>query len=311
MEHEVSLASAQMIFDHLDTTQFDPYVVTISKESLWAFPDGAEYLADDAVARLREDADIVFIALHGEFGEDGAVQSLFDDAGVRYTGSGSKASMLGMDKIVSRDMFRAKGIAVPHSWFFVREEFVRSQGDIIGNIQNKFSFPLVIKPADRGSSVGVSIVPDATKLVEAVRLALECSEQVLVEEFIKGMELAAGVIEQGGKLTALPIVEISPKKGAFFDYVSKYTEGGADEIVPARISEEVSKKVQKIAEDAHRIIGCRGYSRTDMIIRASDSQIYVLEINTLPGMTKTSLLPKAAHAAGIEFPALLTTILEA
>ncbi len=311
-EHEVSLASAQMIFEHLDREKYDPFVVIISKDNLWVFPDGKEYGQGDAMQRMRDEEDVVFalLALHGEFGEDGTVQTLLDTAGIRYTGSGAKASLLGMDKIVSRDMFRAQGIAVPHSWFFVREEFIRNQGDIIGNIQTKFSFPLVIKPADRGSSVGVSIVPDATKLVEAIRGAFEHSEQVLVEEFVVGMEIAAGVIEKNGEAIALPLVEISPKKNTFFDYASKYSDDGAEEVVPARISDEMTKKVQEIAKDTHMIIQCRGYSRTDMIIRKSDNQVYVLEINTLPGLTKTSLLPKAAEAVGINFPKLLDMIIE-
>lgn len=311
-EHDVSLASAQMIFEYLDRTKYDPFVVVISRDSLWVFPDGKEYNETDGVARIRHEEDVVFalLALHGEFGEDGTVQALLDTAGIRYTGSGAKASMLGMDKIVSRDMFRAKGIAVPHAWFFVREEFVRNQGDIIGSIQNKFTFPLVIKPADRGSSVGISIVSDATKLVEAIREALEYSEQILVEEFIAGMELTAGVIEKDGEVIALPLVEITPKKNTFFDYESKYAEGGAEEIVPARISDEMTKKVQSIAKDTHTILGCRGYSRTDFIVRKSDNQIFVLEINTLPGLTKTSLLPKAAESAGIDFVKLLDMIIE-
>jgi len=279
-EHEISLKTAEMVHKHLDQSRYRPILAGISRKGRWEVP----------VSKIKSAADVVFIAMHGEFGEDGTVQKILDDIKALYTGSGFKASALGMDKIRSRQIFKSIGLAVP--------EFTDS-------------FPAVVKPVDRGSSVGVSIVKKRKDLRAAVEKAKKYSKNVIAEEFIEGTELTCGVLDDGkNNLTPLLPTEIVPKMGEFFDYASKYTESGSEEITPARVPPKILKECQDIALRAHTALGCSGFSRTDMIWRKSDGKIYILEINTIPGLTRQSLFPKAAKATGISFPKLLDHIIK-
>lgn len=230
--------------------------------------------------------DLAFIAMHGPYGEDGKIQGMLDMAGIKYTGSGVTASAIGMDKIMFRKVMKAEGIPVPR-------------------ISTKF--PCFVKPHNQGSSVGASIVRSKKDLEKAIKLAKKYSNQVIIEEYLKGTEVTCAVLGNE-KPIALPVIEIIPLKGEFFDYVSKYTESGSEEIVPARIPKRLTKKVQSLAIKVHQAIGARGFSRTDFILKNNKDPI-ILEINTIPGLTPMSLVPKAAKAAGISYSQLLDKII--
>lgn len=307
-EHEVSLATGRNVLDNIDRTKYEPVAIRMSKDKKW-FVGGRRTTEVKALA----DCDVVFNALHGTFGEDGRVQALLEYFGKRYTGSGITASALAMDKLRSREIFKLSGLQVPKTLKIRKGENYQA---LLNVFVNKIAgFPVVVKPCSNGSSVGVNIVRDNSGLAKAIATAFRTERKVLVEEFIDGMEVTCGVL--GGKdVIALPVTEIIPKKGhKFFDYSAKYKTGHSDEITPARLDEETTKKVQEIAVKTHQILGCRAYSRTDMMIRdggpfdRAQDKIYVLELNTLPGLTPASLLPKAAQTAGLTFPRLLDIII--
>jgi D-alanine-D-alanine ligase len=257
---------------------------------------------EEVVALLRNaKIDIAFITLHGRFGEDGKIQEILETMGLPYTGSGSVASRIAMDKLASYDVLLAHHIRVPR---FMRFEKA-SSGNIEEQIKSTFQGePIVVKPPCEGSSFGISIVTDYHDLSRAISDAFSYGERIIVESYIKGKELTAGIL--GNKL--LPVVEIRPKN-LFFDYKAKYQAGFTEYIVPAEINSLTAQQVQQIAWKVHQSIGCRDLSRVDFIL--DDSNIpWALEINTIPGMTSTSLLPKAAAAFGIDFKTLCLTLAE-
>ena len=247
--------------------------------------------------------DMVFIALHGGIGENGTIQALLDMAGIPYTGSGVLASAAAMDKVTAKRVVSAAGIPTP-------DYFVRPSGDpgemeqLIRTIEDTIGFPVVIKPNDQGSSVGLNIAMKPSELDKYVKEAKEYSDKVLFEKLIEGRELTVSVLGD----EALPVAEVIPKDG-FYDYQHKYTPGLADKIVPAPLSEDETAEVQKLGLTAFSALNCRGYARIDFRY-SKDKKWYFLEANTLPGMTQTSLVPKAAQAAGIEFPELLERIVQ-
>lgn len=244
-------------------------------------------------ASVDDRIDVAFIALHGPYGEDGRIQGVLDTLGIPYTGSGVLASALAMDKVMAKRVLTAAGLRVP------RGAVVRAAG--LPDEARTFGPPWVVKPVANGSSFGVSMVDAEAALPAAIAEALGYDERVLVEERLRGTELTCGVIGNDD-LTALPVVEIVPKR-AFFDYRAKYDPSQSDEICPARIPDELAREVQRLSLAAHRALGCRGLSRTDLI--AAPDGLVVLEVNTMPGLTQNSLLPKAARAAGIPFDELV------
>ena len=295
-EHEVSLKTGAMVAAHLDREKYQPTKVVVSRKGRWPI----------SFQNLRKNFDILFNAMHGEYGEDGTIQQLLDGAGVPYTGSSVEASRLGMNKPGSMLFFTKKGLLVPPWRLYTKYRLLPSR--LIDDI-SRLQLPLVIKPADRGSSVGVSIVRSLAALPKALRFARQYSSAVLLQKYIHGIELTCGVLDRRGRPTALPVTEIVPKKSTFFDYRAKYESGGSDEITPARIPRVISERVKRAALLAHRAIGASGYSRSDFILDPKN-KLWILEINTLPGLTEASLLPKAARAAGISFPKLLEFIIE-
>lgn len=304
-EHEVSLATGQNILENLDKTKYEPVVVKISKASKW-FLSGKPTSQGDALTGC----DVVFNALHGTFGEDGKVQGILEHAGIKYTGSGIAGSAIAMDKFHSRELFKLAGLNTPKTLKLKKGENYMARVSFFVNKIVKL--PVVIKPCSNGSSVGVQIVDDLSKLEKAVVAAFKLDKFVLVEEFIRGRELTCGVLENFGNesIAALPVTEIIPVKNhKFFNYEAKYKAGHSNEITPAPIDEVLTRKVQDIAIRAHQVLGCSGYSRTDMILKNGNGTIYILETNTLPGLTKNSLLPKAAQTAGLTFSQLLDKII--
>jgi D-alanine-D-alanine ligase len=253
---------------------------------------------------LFDNIDVVFLGLHGKFGEDGKVQSLLEMRGVRYTGSDVISSALAMDKDIAKIIFRHYSIPTP-DWSIVPKPADSAQVDRL--VKSSFGYPIVIKPNDEGSTVGLSIVqPDVedVQLKKAVDLAFDYSDKILLEEFVAGRELTAAVLGS----EALPIVEIIPIDG-FYDYEHKYTKGKTNYVCPAKIPSDLAASLQKTALKAHNALGCKAYSRVDFRLN-SQGKYFCLEVNTLPGMTEFSLVPQAARAAGISFPQLLNKIIE-
>lgn len=254
--------------------------------------------------RLVKDAgriDVAFVLLHGRYGEDGTIQGLLDLLGIPYQGSGVLGSALAIDKELSRILYSQVGLNIPYG------QVIKTGSYRAEDIAAEFGLPVVIKPVNQGSSIGMSIPWAVKDIEEGLKEAFKYSLRVLVEEYVRGVEITGGVIGNDN-LEALPIVEIIPGEGhLFFDYQAKYQPGVTREICPARISASLTERAQECAMIAHQALRLKGYSRTDMIIR--DNQIYVLETNTIPGMTRTSLLPLAAQQAGLDFPALLDKLI--
>ena len=246
-------------------------------------------------------SDLVINALHGGDGEDGTIQAYLDLHHIPYTGSGAKASKISMDKNHSKIIAQSLNISTP-KWFLIKRS---KDFDIKLHYSNisKFDFPFVVKPSDEGSTHGLTIIKKNDDIEKAIIRAFEFSDEILVEKFIFGKELTVGIL--GDK--TLPIVEIKPSHD-HYDYDCKYKEGLSDYVVPAQLSDSLRGKISEDAMKIHEALGCRHYSRVDFRINDND-EYYFLEINTLPGMTSTSLLPKAAKAAGLDFIDLIQTII--
>ncbi len=250
----------------------------------------------DLPQQLRDaGAEVAFIALHGRFGEDGTVQGLLELLSIPYTGSGVRASSVAMDKITSKRLLLQAGIGTPD--FAVLE----AQDDLGVSITGG-NYPKVVKPACEGSTIGITIARTAQELQQGVEAARQCDARVLVEAFVAGMEVTVGVLDG----QALPIIQVVPK-GGFYDYTAKYTAGQTEYILPAPLSPELTAELQRQAVVAAAALGCCGAVRVDFIV--SDNQPQCLEVNTIPGMTETSLLPKAARYAGMSFRDLALSIL--
>lgn len=247
----------------------------------------------NGVFELCRAADIVYLALHGGCGENGSLQAFFDLSDIRYTGSASIGCALAMDKHVTKRLLLDAGVPSPAGKLYRR-------GDVIE--YDSVPLPCVVKPVTGGSSIGISIVRERAELGKALEAAFNCEDQILIEEYIKGRELSAGVLDG----EALPLIEIIPKDG-FYDYRNKYQPGWTEEIVPGRFDAETTKRVQTLAVRAAEALQLSVYARIDFLI-AENGEPYCLEANTLPGMTPTSLLPQEAAAVGIDYPALCDRI---
>lgn len=249
------------------------------------------------IIRICQKADIVFMALHGENGENGKVQAAFDLFGIRYTGSDYLSSAIAMNKSIAKQFFVANQIPTPKGTLL-------SKSDKKDFAELGISFPCVVKPCCGGSSIGVTIVREASEYENALEEGFRWENELVIEEYVKGREFSVGVME--GK--ALPIIEIAPLEG-FYDYKNKYKAGSAVETCPAQISREITKKMQFYAEEVARVIGLKTYSRIDFLLDEQD-RIFCLEANTLPGMTPTSLLPQEAATIGMNFNQLCEKIIE-
>lgn len=254
----------------------------------------------DIVSRLvQEKPDVAFIALHGKFGEDGCIQGLLEMMRIPYTGGGVLGSSVGMDKIVCDMVASQLDIPLPKEQFFnINNE---SPEKFIKRLQIKF--PVIVKPSREGSTINITIVHKPEELKEAIKLAAQSDEKIIVQEYLKGKEVTVGLVN--GR--ALPVLEIAPKSG-FYDYKSKYTKGMTEYIVPARIPDACAKKIQDLSVMLFNALDCSGMARCDYIVE-ENGEVYFLEINTIPGMTELSLVPKAAAHIGISFDELAEEIL--
>ena len=288
-EREVSLKSGAQVYQALDQDKYD-----IRRY---------DPLTDlERLVREAKELDAALIIMHGRGGEDGSLQGLLNLLEIPYQGSGVLASALAMNKELSKTIYQQAGLKVPRALTFNRSESPSPR-----EIEAALGLPVVIKPVHEGSSIGISMAGTLEALQTGLAAAFALDNRVMVEEFIQGTEVTGGVLGNAN-LQALPLVEIIPASTyAFFDYEAKYQPGATQEICPARLDPELTRRAQECALTAHKALGCRGYSRTDLMIREQD--IFVLETNTIPGMTATSLFPQGAKAAGIDFPALLDTLI--
>ncbi|MCR4336432.1 MAG: D-alanine--D-alanine ligase [Candidatus Omnitrophica bacterium] len=289
-EREISLKSGKAVVAALQEKGYDVVALDILTAQ-----------QDEVVSLIKSvGIDLAFITLHGEFGEDGKIQSILENMGVPYTGSGVAASRIAMNKILTQALLKKHGLPVPEFRIVSCEQMLTSE--VGWNPLEEF--PVVVKPACEGSSIGVTIVQSQDELVAAMQEAFQYGDNILVEQYIQGREITAAILEN----QVLPLVEIRPKT-AFFDFQAKYQKGLTDYLVPAELPENVVTKIRNVALAAFKLIGCRDFARMDFIVN-SQEEVFFLEANTIPGFTGTSLLPMAAQHAGYDFPALCSKIVE-
>ena len=287
-EREVSLKTGREIYNSLLRSGYEAFFID---------------LKDDFYSKLKI-INLAFIALHGKYGEDGTIQGLLELLKIPYTGSGVLSSALAMDKIFSKKVFKYEHISTP-DYIEVNSNNKVNLDEIRLKVKEKLLYPVIIKPNRGGSTIGVSIINNDSQLTNGIKTALEYDSKILIEKFITGKLLTVSII--GRTPVALPIIEIKPKSG-FYDYKSKYTKGLTDYIVPARLGKKMYKFINDLALKSHNSLYCSGISRVDLIL-GNDNNAYILEVNTMPGMTSTSLVPKAAEAAGISFDLLVEIVL--
>ncbi len=289
-EREVSLTGAKEIEKALDPAKYE----------ILKF-DPAEDL--ESLIRRSHEIDVAFILLHGPYGEDGTIQGMLELLNIPYQGSGVLGSAIAMNKHMAKTQYRQAGIPTP-DWVMLKKD----QEFDPAELTRRLGLPLMVKPCIQGSSVGMSLVRREKEVRAAVEHALEFDHRIIVERFVKGRELTGGVLGLEHP-AALPLVEIIPGDAhEFFDYTAKYTPGVTREICPAPVDQDITKKAQDLALAANEALRLTAYSRTDMILD-EEGQLWVIETNTIPGMTPTSLFPQAAKAAGIEFPQLLDMLI--
>ncbi len=294
LERDVSIRSGRKVSRALSELGFTVFDLDVD-ETLMA-----------TLKRLRP--DLVYIALHGKYGEDGTIQELLEILDIPYTGPGVLASTLGFNKVLSKELFLRENIPTP-PFFTLSAATFQEMGalDVFPEVEKKIGFPLVIKPAAQGSALGVKVVQDAAGVAPAVMAALGYDDRVVIEQFVAGTEIAVSILGNE-ELEALPIVEIVPKSGVF-DFDARYTMGATEYYIPARLDAAVAERARDAALRTHRALGCRGVSRVDIIVDGR-GEPYVLELNISPGMTDTSLLPLAAEAAGISFNDLVARLVD-
>lgn len=292
-EREVSLSTGKGIIQALKRMGHDVVAIDFNPKNL-----------SDIITELKT-VDLVFIGLHGKQGEDGTVQGMLDLLAIPYIGSGVLASSLAMDKSKAKQIFKMNGIPVAKGKTYAAYE---SKENVLDEILKEFKLPIVIKPNQEGSTLGLTIVKQESQIKDAIDLAFKHDFEILVEEYIQGRELTCAVIGNSGEERSLPIIEIIPKSD-YYDYESKYSAGGSEHICPAEIDEALTTQIQEFAVKAHQVLGCETYSRVDFILNAQSVPI-ILEVNTLPGMTPTSLYPDAAKAVGMNYEKMLEQFIQ-
>jgi len=314
-EHEISLASARSVLEALDPERYETTRIAIGRDGRWALGQGSQAVAEESVtvtqslpvladsqpAEALAAVDVVLPVLHGPFGEDGTVQGLLELAGIPYVGAGVAASALCMDKDLFKAVLRDRGIPV------ARNTTLRL-GD---EIENPFGYPVFVKPARLGSSVGISKADDEEELATAVALAFEHDEKVLIEELVEGVEVECGVLGNEEPLASLPgeIVSHGSAGADWYDYAAKYEDGGMDLVIPPRLDEETVERVQELAVRAFVAGECEGMARVDFFVKA-EGEVLVNELNTIPGFTATSVYAKLFEASGIPYPELVDRLVQ-
>jgi D-alanine-D-alanine ligase len=289
-EREISLRSGQKVFESLKRQGFNVLAIDVAR---------------DIPQVLRKNKiEVAFIVLHGKPGEDGTIQGLLETMGIMYTGSGVLASALAIDKLISKRIFLSEGVPTPSYIPLLSED---DANPVKTRAVKELGLPLVAKPRAEGSSIGVEIIRSAEQIPSSVLKLREAFGDLLLEEYVPGMTATCGILGTGTQTKALPVLELVPKQ-EFYNYEAKYTKGATQFIIPARLDEEVYKSTQEIALNAHQVLGGWGFSRVDMVI-SPDGKPYVLELNTMPGMTELSDLPAEAEADGMSYDELVLEML--
>jgi D-alanine-D-alanine ligase len=298
LERQVSLKSGARVEDALERLGHEVVAVDVGH---------------DLVERLRAaEPDVAFVALHGRDGEDGTVQELLEILGIPYTASGVSACIRCSDKVIAKHALGDAGVPTPEFYAFNETAFKElGAAAALVAIENRLSFPLVIKPAAQGSALGVTIARSADEVPAALVAAFSYDRKVLLERYVAGRELAVSVLQDadGSGATTLPIVEAVPQGEEFYDFAARYEIGRATFVCPAELDGAIAERVQNLALDAYRALGCYGFARVDAIL-SEHGEPWVLEVNAIPGLTETSLLPQAADAAGIGFDEVIARVLE-
>ncbi len=301
-EHEVSLRSGRQVLKNVDKEKYEAKEVVIDRKGKWEMPP------EDIKGKF----DIAFVALHGPYGEDGMVQDELEAVGVPYTGSDVQTSALCMNKYLSMMFLQDAGLDVPQTIFLGRKDWEDNKEAVVQKVKLFIEPPYVIKPNRSGSSIDAVVSGSSEDIEPTLERLFGKHRDLIVQPFIYGREVTCGVLDHGVSRSAyaLPVTEIIPKLSHFFDYKSKYEMGGAEEITPAEFSDAWLKKIEQVAKRAHTLLGCRGMSRVDMIA-GRDGKVYVLEVNTIPGLTENSLLPQEAKEKKISFTDLVDRVIKA
>ena len=325
-EHEVSVTSASSIFTHIDRNKYEPIAIRIEKDGSWSFPQqepkasnvaqaieqarvsqpDAKTTSDPALGALK--LDVVFPVLHGPYGEDGTIQGLLEMAGLAYVGNGVLASAAGMDKSIMKILFAGRGLPVCRSRDFVRPEWDRNRNALLQQI-GALGLPVFVKPANLGSSVGITKVKTQAELVPAIELALQFDRKIIVEAAVpRAREIECAVLGNDDPQTSVP-GEILPSR-EFYDYEAKYLDEGSKTVIPADLPQATVTQVQRLAIEAFRAIDGAGLARVDFLMDGDAGTIYLNEINTLPGFTNISMYSKMWEASGIAYGALVDRLIQ-
>jgi D-alanine-D-alanine ligase len=300
LERQVSLRSGARVEDALERLGHEVLPIDV----------GA-----DLVDRLRaERPDVAFVALHGRFGEDGTVQELLEVVGVPYTASGVSACIRCADKVLAKHAMRDAGIPTPDFYAFNETAFKElGAAGALPEIEQRLDFPIVVKPASQGSALGIKFAGTAADVPAALVAAFSYGDKVLLERHVAGRDLAVSVLERGDGAQALPVVEAVPQDEDFYDFEARYDIGRTEFVCPADLPDDVAERAQEIALDAYRLFGCYGFARVDLMMETAGpggGDLFVLEVNAIPGLTETSLLPQAAEAAGVDFDEVVARLIE-
>lgn len=320
-EHEVSRVSAASVIRNLDTNKYDIIAVGITKEGIWGIHEGSPEQMEDGsweenckifgfetIEYIAEKTDIVFPVLHGAFGEDGCMQGLLEILNKPYVGPGVAGSVLGMDKVLSKIIFEHERFPQVKYMVFNQEKEGRDLYIFIGKAEERIGYPCFIKPANSGSSVGVSKAHDREEFLEAISYAFKYDRKIIVEEFIEARELECSVMGNDEPVASV-VGEIIPSR-EFYDYDSKYNDGTSKTIIPAAVDEKTSDTIRDLAVKAYKALDCCGMSRVDFFLDKRTGKIYLNEINTIPGFTSISMFPKLFEASGIGYGELLDRLVK-
>ncbi len=340
-EHEISLKSATSILKAMDKDKYNIIMVGITKEGIWKLYEGPideiqggnwEKIVDKAEKEAdfksqicllptdkgsgiislangrREKIDVIFPVLHGPFGEDGTIQGLFEMINVAYVGAGVLASSLAMDKAMTKKLLQAEGISQADYDLIIFKQYKENQMEIVYRIEDGFEYPVFVKPANMGSSVGISKAYNRERLKESIELAGKYDRKIVIEETINGREIECAILGNDNPLASLP-AEIIPT-AEFYDYHDKYIAGTSEFIIPANLSENMTNKVRDMAIKVYKLLDCTGLARVDFFVEDKTNRILLNEVNTMPGFTNISMYPKMLEAAGIKYEDLIDKLIE-
>ena len=336
VEHEVSIVSAASVIQALDRAKYEVLPIGITPEGRWLsssealkllreradveqlpehilVPDprkqGLVELKDSSAQSFPQRIDVAFPVLHGTYGEDGTIQGLFELADIPYVGAGVLGSALGMDKIVQKQLLRQGGIPVTPDVWFTKEEFGKGSKRIVGEIEKRLRYPCFVKPANLGSSVGITKAHTRKELIDAVNLAGDFDLRILVEKNVEaGREIECSVLGNENPIASLP-GEIVPSN-EFYDYDAKYVDGKSTPIIPARLPKATVKRIQQYSVESFRVLNCSGMARVDFLVARKTNKVFLNELNTIPGFTSISMYPKLWQASGLSYPDLLDRLIQ-